>query len=127
LWAHASNPENAPPQRETIEVGEIETGNMDIQEKSNLLHSVALDAQSDLKEQIRSQRQTDDEHRKEIYRDAESLDLQIMDIQKMHFSANELNDFSAMTTQNSQKSYDQPRVEKSPIKIESPHNKDFFE
>lgn len=53
---------------------------MNIQEKSMLLHSVALDAQSDLRDQIRTQRQSDDEHRKEIYKDADSLDLQIMDI-----------------------------------------------
>jgi len=37
-------------QRETIEVGEIETGSMNLQEKSNLLHSVAMSAETDLKE-----------------------------------------------------------------------------
>jgi len=50
MWAHAQAQEDRPPFRQTIEVGEIETGNMNLNEKSNLLHSVALDAQTDLKE-----------------------------------------------------------------------------
>lgn len=50
MWAHAQAAEDRPPLRETIEVGEIETGNMGLAEKSNLLHSVALDAQTDLKD-----------------------------------------------------------------------------
>ena len=93
---------------------------MNIQEKSMLLHSVALDAQSDLKEQIRTQRQTDQEHRREIYKDAESLDLQIMDIQKMKFSANELNDFSAMTQQSASNTYQVPQVQ-APVVREVAH------
>ena len=50
MWANAQAAEDRPPHRETIEVGEIETGNMNLQEKSNLLHSVALSAQTDLKD-----------------------------------------------------------------------------
>jgi hypothetical protein len=47
---------------------------------------------------MRTHRQTDDEHRKELYHDAELLDMQIMDIEKMHFSAKELNNYSALTS-----------------------------
>ena len=70
---------------------------MNLKEKSDLLHNVALDAQNDLKEQIISKRETDDERRKEIYKQAENLDLQVMDLEKMKFSAHELNDYSALT------------------------------
>jgi len=70
---------------------------MNMQQKSDLLHNVALDAQSDLKEQIQTQRQSDEERKKEIYKQAENLDLQVMDLEKMSFSAHELNNFSALT------------------------------
>lgn len=51
IWANAHAAEdNPPPKVETIEVGEIETSKMNLKEKSDLLHDVALDAQSDLKE-----------------------------------------------------------------------------
>lgn len=43
LWANAREA-TGPPRRETIDVGDIETGNLNIQEKSNLLHNVALSA-----------------------------------------------------------------------------------
>jgi hypothetical protein len=50
LWANAKPSDDKPQRRETIEVGEIETGSMSLQDKSNLLHSVTVSAQSDLKE-----------------------------------------------------------------------------
>lgn len=49
-WAHAQAPKFAPPLRETIEIGEIETEKMNLKDKSNLLHSVAMSAEKDLKE-----------------------------------------------------------------------------
>lgn len=50
LWANSHPAEDLPPKVQTIEVGEIETSKMNLKEKSDLLHDVALDAQSDLKE-----------------------------------------------------------------------------
>ena len=75
LWASAHAAEDGPAKVEAIEIGEIETNTMNMQQKSDLLHNVALDAQSDLKEQIQTQRQTDEERKKEIYKQAENLDL----------------------------------------------------
>jgi len=48
LWAKATA--RRPPVRQTIEVGDIETSSMNIEEKSNLLHNVAMSAATDLGE-----------------------------------------------------------------------------
>lgn len=97
LWANSHAAEDGPPRVETIEVGEIETSTMNLKEKSDLLHNVALSAQTDLKEQIQTQRESEDERKKEIYKQAENLDLQVMDLEKMNFSAHELNNYEALT------------------------------
>lgn len=97
MWANSHAAEDTPPKVEVIEIGEIETKSMNLKQKSDLLHDVALSAQSDLKEQIITQRVSDEDRKKEIYRQAENLDLQIMDIEKMKFSAAELNNYEALT------------------------------
>ena len=63
---------------------------------------------------------SEEEHRKEIYQDAEEMDAQIMSIEKMNFSAKDLNTFSAMAAQNSQKTFEQP-VKRSAPKAEPYH------
>lgn len=45
----------------------------------------------------------------------------------MNFSANELNNYSAINTQNSQKTFDSNVVVKAPMQQDAPHTKDFFE
>lgn len=54
------------------------------------------------------------------------MDAQIMNIEKMNFSANDLSNFSALQVQNSQKTFDLP-VRRAAPKAEAPHTKDFFE
>jgi len=52
--------------------------------------------------------------------------MQINDIEKMHFSASDLNNFSAATSQSADKTFEQPAVVKH-VEREAAHAKDFFE
>ena len=129
LWANAVAKEELakPEPRETYEVGEIETRSMNLKEKSDLLHNVATMAETDIQSEITTHKTSEDERRREILKQAENLDLQIMDIQKMKFSANELKDFTALSTENSEKTYQKPVV-LSTVKAPAPlGKKTFFE
>lgn len=55
LWAHAQS-EKKPSRRQTIDVGDIETNHMNLHDKSLLLHDVAMDAEKDLTEQVKTSR-----------------------------------------------------------------------
>ena len=55
------------------------------------------------------------------------MDTQIMEIEKMKFSATELNDYSALSTQNSQMTYTPPAKRVVQMKVDDHHDKDFFE
>jgi len=71
---------------------------MDLHQKSDLLHSVALSAENDLKEEIKIHKNSEEEDRQDRYKQAEELDLQVIDLEKMTFSAKDLNSFSALSS-----------------------------
>ena len=79
-----------------IEIGEIETSHMDMSQKSNLLHSVALSAETDLVEQDEKLVSKEEEEYHSRMQMAEELDAQVIDLNKMNFSARDLNTFSAL-------------------------------
>jgi hypothetical protein len=110
LWAHATGEKVHPPKQENIEIGAIETEKMNLQEKSNLLHSVAMSAESDLHNIVEMNKRSEDQERTDRYRTAEELDEQSMQLNRMNFSANDLNNFSALQIQKSDQTYENPVV-----------------
>ena len=124
LWAHAKG--DKQPSRQTMDIGDIETNKMNLQEKSLLLHNVAIGAERDLTEQVKTQKNTEEEERADRYQQAEELDQQVIALDKMNFSAHDLNDFSALTNQRAETTFQLPAAPKKLIQVDT-HVKDFYE
>ena len=72
---------------------------------------------------------TEQEQHEDIKKEANDLSENAMDIEKLQYSANDFNDFSALTAQKAQENYEQnmPKVEEKKKLDEQPRHKDFFE
>ena len=110
-WADAAD--RKTPSK-PIEIGTIETDHMNLSEKSNMLHQVALSAETDLVEQDERLVSKEEEAYHSRMQMAEELDSQVIDLNKMSFSARDLNTFSALTDQNAHKTWEEksPAVQK---------------
>jgi hypothetical protein len=69
---------------------------------------------------------SEEEDRAERYQQAEELDAQAIELNKMNFSAHDLNDFSALESQKAETTYELPAAPKKKVVIDN-HKKDFFE
>lgn len=121
--------DEAPIIHETIEIGEIQTEKMNLSEKSNLLHSVAMSAQEEANKQEEERKRTVLEEEKDRKKQAEEVDREAIDLEHMQFSAKDLNNYSAITDQNAAKTFNS-KVTQEVMKKEAapiPHKKNFFE
>lgn len=127
LWAKVTD--EAPVQHETIEIGEIETEKMNLNEKSNLLHSVALSAEEDANKVEDERKRTALEEEKDRKKQAEEVDKDAIDLEHMQFSAKDLNSYSAITDQNADKTFKQKAPTESAKKEEAlpQKKKNFYE
>lgn len=104
-WAHVgyepkANPYWQPskPVKQDL-VGEIET-KMDMKEKNEIMHAVVKGAQVDEAESRNPSsvhKMTADQVDSERKEEAEELDTQVMDLERMKFSGKDLNDFTSLT------------------------------
>ena len=87
---------------------------MDMKEKSEIMHAVVKGAQIDEAESRNPssvRKMTADQVDSERKEEAEELDTQVMDLERMKFSAKDLSDFSSMTQKNAGATFDERNAE----------------
>jgi hypothetical protein len=113
------------------EIGEIETASMDMAQKSNLLHQVANSAAQEYKDARDKKPQVPTAEDEEMDRKQSAVELSenAMEYERMDYSAKDLNNFSALTSQQAQKSMDSKAlpVPKKDLTPQPVHKPDFYE
>ena len=89
-----------------------------------MLHAVSNSAFSELADDADPSRipKTDDEIKKERLEDADSIDKNLSEIEQKSFSAKELNEFSALESQNAKRTFDDRTKSKDEShEVKAPH------
>ena len=114
-----------------VDVGEIELGKKELteEEKNEILHKAALAAAKPVKEEP-SKEEIEAKNHKALLQQADELAEQAQDIEQIKFTAKDLSNFSAMTDQNANKTFDSkmPPKPKEKVAVQLPSGpKTFFE
>ena len=114
---------------EKVPIGEIRLNT--VQRSNDMLHQVTMAAEQELHDEKfpHPEVKTEAELKKERYQQAEELDQEAISLDRMNFSAHDLNSFTGMTTQNGDHTYEELAPAQKPkmhAQVDS-HKKSFFE
>ena len=106
-WAKITGSYVAPPPLKAVEVGEIPTEAhvMTNEEKNDMLHKVALEAAKKNVKEEPTQAQKEDLAHKELLQQATELADQAQDIETISYTAQDMKNFSQMTSDSAQKTF----------------------